>query len=1012
MTSAPSFGSLAWSQLWQVTACIVAVGLITRTLARRRPHLSHLLWLLVLAKCLTPPLIPSRAGIFSWGEAALAQRAGRPVAERDIAATTHTPTGHTADAGAVNPAETRNRRLGNTSWELELALREAGSPEEASGSSLPATAEQPAEAAPTRAASSQRIDALAYCRWIWAGGALAALTVLAGGGALLCGRIRGGLRDPAADVSERWECLRARLGASRRIALQISTRNHGPLCLGLRNPTVVLPAMLERAEWSLVEPVLAHELVHLRRRDILAGVLQTIVQGAWWFHPLVWWANRELGRVREQCCDAETIARLGLRPENYAQCLLDVIRRRPRQRASFAIPNLGSIELTRSRLERIMQHDEEHAARSSRYERVFALLLAAALLPGAASRIATNASEAGPAPGLSVQNSANPDNAQRLAPAAATDASRLIAALDVRPGDWPQWGGSGLRNNIAAARNIPTTWDTETGVNIKWTARLGTASYGGVVVANGRVYAGTNNGAGHLARYPSATDLGVLLCFDEATGELLWQHSTPKLPTGRRHDWPMLGICSAPFVEGERLWYVTNRGEVVCLDTLGFRDQENDGPFKTERQTAPGGRGNSESAGGNAAPWDEALEADVVWKFDMPTKLGVSPHHMSNCSVTCAGDVLFVGTSNGVDEAQLKVENPAAPSLIALDRKTGRLLWRDNSPGENVLRGQWSSPAYGILGGVPQVLFAGGDGWLYSFDPAGDGNGGSKLLWKFDCNPKEAKFERAKSSKRNNLIATPLIAEGRVYLGVGEDPTAAGDGPGNLWCVDPTKRGDVSPELVFNAAAPDTPLAPKRIQACERDKGDFTRPNPDSAVVWQYASFDLDGDGKRTFEETMHRTLSTAAIKDGLLFIADFSGVFHCVDAKTGIPCWTHDMLSAAWASPLIAEDRVYVGSEDGKVVIFDVAREKRLVGEIAMPAAVYTTPIVANDVLYIACRDRLFAIATAAPAASNTKQTSRAPLPTGTTQSAVLDRNSCDDQCVGRSVPLDAVPLAMRSPR
>lgn len=130
-----------------------------------------------------------------------------------------------------------------------------------------------------------------------------------------------------------------------------------------------------------------------------------------------------------------------------------------------------------------------------------------------------------------------------------------------------------------------------------------------------------------------------------------------------------------------------------------------------------------------------------------------------------------------------------------MNRDTGAVIWTDNSPGANVLHGQWSSPSYGVLGGVPQVLFGGGDGWLYSFTPEGE-NGKSKLLWKFDCNPKESPYVLGGSSTRNHIIATPAIYNGLVYVAVGEDPEH-GEGEGHLWCIDPTKRGDVSPTQVL-----------------------------------------------------------------------------------------------------------------------------------------------------------------------------------------------------------------------
>ena len=72
-------------------------------------------------------------------------------------------------------------------------------------------------------------------------------------------------------------------------------------------------------------------------------------------------------------------------------------------------------------------------------------------------------------------------------------------------------------------------------------------------------------------RYPATVDLGVLLCFAEPDGKFLCCIPT-KVATGRVHDWPLQGICSTPLVEDERLWYVTSRGEVVCLDTKGFHD--------------------------------------------------------------------------------------------------------------------------------------------------------------------------------------------------------------------------------------------------------------------------------------------------------------------------------------------------------------------------------------------------------------------------------------------------------
>ncbi len=514
-------------------------------------------------------------------------------------------------------------------------------------------------------------------------------------------------------------------------------------------------------------------------------------------------------------------------------------------------------------------------------------------------------------------------------PVAAAQAT--ISKMSVGAKDWPMWGGSPERNNTPVDAALPDSWNVEDGTNILWATDLGSETYGNPVVANGHVYVGTNNGAGYLTRYPSNVDLGVLLCLDEKTGKFLWQHSSEKLPTGRVHDWPNQGICCAPLVDGERLWYVTSRGEVVCLDTEGFRDnKENDGPFQTEA-------------------FANEEEADVIWKLDMMKDLSVSQHNMCSCSVACVGNLLFVNTGNGVDEGHVTVPKERAPSFICIDRDTGKVLWTDNTPGANILHGQWSSPGYGVFNGQAQVLFGGGDGWLYSFDPAGE-NGKSKLLWKFDCNPKDS-FYALNRATRNHIIATPVVYDGLVYVGVGEDPEH-GEGQGHLWCIDPNKRGDVSPTIVYNSKDPSAPAAPRRLQALVEKEGDFQRDNPNSAAVWHYM-----GNNPKVFEEQMHRTCGTVAIKDDLLVIADFSGVIHCVDVKTGKAYWTYDMLAASWASALIVGDKIFYSDEDGDIVIFKLAKEMEMLGEFNMGSAVYTTPVVANDTLYIANRNKIYAI-------------------------------------------------------
>lgn len=556
---------------------------------------------------------------------------------------------------------------------------------------------------------------------------------------------------------------------------------------------------------------------------------------------------------------------------------------------------------------------------------------------------------------------AQPDSPNSRAARATPAAGETVGESgQVERSDWPMWGQTPSRNNVAEA-NIPADWviperwsrrpEDLVSRNVKWIADLGSQCYGNPVVANGHVYVGTNNANGYVPRFPAlrgnrGVDLGVLLCFDEETGDFLWQHSSPKLPGGLVHDWPDTGICSSPVVEGDRLWLVTNRCEVLCLDTQGFHDQENDGPVRDE-------------------PNENRDESDIIWSLDMIRELGVWPHNMSTCSPLIVDETLFVCTSNGVNETHVQVPAPNAPSFLAMNRNTGEILWSDNSPGANILHGQWASPSYGVFDGQPQVLFPGGDGWLYSFDPAGDGHGNSRLLWKFDANPKTARYSLRGRSPRNPLVGFAVIDDGRIYVAVGEDPQH-GDADGHLWCLAPgavADGRDVSSELAVSSEGRIIPH--RRIQAVVVEAGEKAIPNPHSAVVWHYTGGDVNGDGRLDFEEGMHRSIGSPVIKDGILYICDFAGILHCLNARTGEPHWTYDHYSQCWGTVLVVDGRVYLGTEVGELLVLRHSSDRKVALPDGKPLAVmdmansiFMTPVVSNNVLFVANKNTLYAIA------------------------------------------------------
>jgi len=293
-------------------------------------------------------------------------------------------------------------------------------------------------------------------------------------------------------------------------------------------------------------------------------------------------------------------------------------------------------------------------------------------------------------------------------------------------------------------------------------------------------------------------------------------------------------------------------------------------------------------------------DADAVWSFDMMEEVGSYPHNLSNSSPVIWGDLIFLSTSNGHDESHVNIPSPRAPAIIALNKTTGKLVWEDNSVEDRILHGQWSTPSVGTIGGVVQVVSAQGDGWVRGYEALT-----GKKLWEFDTNPKDTVWPRT----RNEVISTPVIYKERVYIANGQDPEH-GEGVGHFYAIDPTKRGDIT----------------------------------QSGRIFHF--------------DKIRRSVSTPAILDDLIYIADFSGFLHCLDANTGQEYWVHDLTSAVWGSALVADGKVYIGNEDGDVVILATGKEKKVLQTMNMGSAVYSTPVPANNALIIMNRNQLFSLA------------------------------------------------------
>ncbi len=492
----------------------------------------------------------------------------------------------------------------------------------------------------------------------------------------------------------------------------------------------------------------------------------------------------------------------------------------------------------------------------------------------------------------------------------------MLAAAGGSPAladDQPQWGQRHTRNMVSKEKPLPESFDPKTGANIKWSVRLGTQTYSTPVIAGGKIFIGTNNERPRDPRHKG--DRGVLMCLDEKDGSLLWQLVVPKLEDDRYLDWPKAGISSPVTVEGDRVYAMTNRNEAVCLDIRGMANG-NDGPYKDE--------GKHMALRGRKPMKPAKTDADILWLFDLIGQAGVYQNDATHSSILLHNRLLYINTSNGNDNTHKRNPAPDAPSLIVLDKTTGRIVARDHEGiGHRIYHCTWSSPALGEVGGRPLIFFGGGDGVVYAFEalkglpPAGKVQK-LKRVWRFDCDPTAPKtdihkYKRNREVSPSNIKGMPVFHNGRVYVTVGGD-IWWGKNKAWLKCIDASKTGDITK----------------------------------SGLIWSY---DLN-----------RHACTTPAIQDGLIFVADCGRTVHCVDAKTGKAYWTQETKGPIWASTLVADGKVYVGTQRGDFWIFAASKEKKVLGKIDLGAPISSTPVAANGVLYVTTHTHLYAVSSKTP--------------------------------------------------
>ncbi len=467
-------------------------------------------------------------------------------------------------------------------------------------------------------------------------------------------------------------------------------------------------------------------------------------------------------------------------------------------------------------------------------------------------------------------------------------------------------GRTSNRVSSIASKNGPQTWNTKKvlGESADMDAKSESGARVGFVkwkkgdfwdvmcdpaFANGLLWIGTANPIGKKTE-----DASVLACFDARTGALLYQHVSPKIGV-MSQDWAGTGNTSTPFIEGNRLWFCTNRLEVIRLNILPLVERKGD-PI-------------------------------VEWIVDLKTRFHVVPKdvHLGNrasrCSIVGVDGRIFVNTTNSFGYEKQPSVDPNAPSLVCLNQDTGETVWTDNSPGADIARNQHCNPVIFEQDGKNFVAIGQGDGYVRAFECDT-----GKVKWQFDLSTAEERKAKNQRMKRRLLTESPVFDGERLYFVIGDDREASYE-RGGIYCIDPFGSGDVSRENDVDGVVAD---------------------NRNSRLIWEHTELE----GKK-----IHISTAGLCVTSTLLFSADIDGFVKCFDKRTGQLHWKHDSQAAVIATPLVVGDSLYVADEDGDIEVLRASAEYQFIASMNHQDPIESSPIYADDTLFFVTRRQVYAV-------------------------------------------------------
>jgi len=468
----------------------------------------------------------------------------------------------------------------------------------------------------------------------------------------------------------------------------------------------------------------------------------------------------------------------------------------------------------------------------------------------------------------------------------------LVAMLATSPAaadDWPQFRGPNCSGVSREDRPLPVEFSAT--ANVRWSAELGDG-IGSPVVAAGRAFATAMSDETTFA----------IFCFDLESGEQLWKRELaidparlPKITAPNSH------ASSSPAADAERVYvYHSALGLLAC----------------------------------------DALTGETVWEHPLPTPYFVFDWGPGNSPVLYGDKLLF----NQDDDLN--------PALLALDRRSGELLWR--TP-RNEMLASYSLPVICDVGERDEIVVA-GTGKLIGYDPA-DG----RQLWQ------------ARVLLRN-LKTTPVSHDGVVYVSL-ESAGIAGQ-----WVAANDKDMD---GRIARAEVPE-PFHARFTRGDANEDGflegeelDLAFLDPDNVAGARFGEEEQSGrfimavrgggEGDVTASHVLWRNESRAPdgiasplVVDDRFFVIKSGGISSCFDAASGEPHWYQERVGGGgtfFASPVYGDGKVYVASDDGHVVVLEAGLELHVLADNDLGESILATPAIAGGRLLIRTRTQLYCL-------------------------------------------------------